>query len=308
MRIYESITELIGATPLVRLHAVEKEMGLSCVLLAKIEGMNPAGSSKDRVALQMIASAEAAGTLQKGAVIIEPTSGNTGVGLAMLAAARGYRVILTMPDTMSVERQKLLKAYGAQVILTEGARGMAGAIERAQELLAQIPGSFLAGQFDNPANPAAHYAATGPEIWRDTAGMVDIFVAGVGTGGTITGVGRYLKEQKPAVRVIAAEPDKSPVLSGGEAGVHGLQGMGAGFVPKVLDTTVYDEIMAVSEAEAYAMSRLLARKEGILCGISSGAALHAAVCAGKKHPGKVIVTLLPDTGERYLSTALFEDE
>jgi len=213
-----------------------------------------------------------------------------------------------MPDTMSVERQKLLKAYGAQVILTEGARGMAGAIERAQELLAQIPGSFLAGQFDNPANPAAHYAATGPEIWRDTAGMVDIFVAGVGTGGTITGVGRYLKEQKPAVRVIAAEPDKSPVLSGGEAGVHGLQGMGAGFVPKVLDTTVYDEIMAVSEAEAYAMSRLLARKEGILCGISSGAALHAAVCAGKKHPGKVIVTLLPDTGERYLSTALFEDE
>jgi len=308
MRIYESITELIGATPQVRLHAVEKEMGLSCVLLAKIEGMNPAGSSKDRVALQMIASAEAAGTLQKGAVIIEPTSGNTGVGLAMLAAARGYRVILTMPDTMSVERQKLLKAYGAQVILTEGARGMAGAIERAQELLAQIPGSFLAGQFDNPANPAAHYAATGPEIWRDTAGMVDIFVAGVGTGGTITGVGRYLKEQKPAVRVIAAEPDKSPVLSGGEAGVHGLQGMGAGFVPKVLDTTVYDEIMAVSEAEAYAMSRLLARKEGILCGISSGAALHAAVCAGKKHPGKVIVTLLPDTGERYLSTALFEDE
>ena len=307
MRIFDSVTELVGATPLVRLHAVERECGLQCVLLAKVEGMNPAGSAKDRVALQMINTFEAQGKLNPGSVIIEPTSGNTGVGLAMVAAARGYRVILTMPDTMSVERQKLLKAYGAEVILTEGTRGMAGAIERAQQLAAEIPGSVMAGQFENPANPAAHDASTGPEIWHDTAGMVDIFVAGVGTGGTITGVGRYLKEQKPMVRVVAAEPSKSPVLSGGKAGAHGLQGMGAGFVPKVLDTAVYDDVVPVTEEEAYAMSRMLARKEGILCGISSGAALHAAVLTGRKNAGKVIVVLLPDTGERYLSTALFEE-
>ena len=306
MRIYESVTDLVGATPLVRLHAVERECGLDCILLAKVEGMNPGGSAKDRVALHLINAFEAQGKLKPGTVIIEPTSGNTGVGLAMVAAARGYRVILTMPDTMSIERQKLLKAYGAEVILTEGARGMAGAMERAQQLLREIPGSLTAGQFENPANPDAHYRTTGPEIWRDTAGMVDIFVAGVGTGGTVTGTGRYLKEQNPRVCVIAAEPDASPVLSGGTAGAHGLQGLGAGFVPEVLDTTVYDEVVRVSEEEAYAMSRMLAQREGILCGISSGAALHAAVCAGKKNSGKVIVALLPDTGERYLSTALFD--
>lgn len=306
MRIFDSVSELIGHTPLLRLHQVEKKMNLDCVLLAKIEGMNPAGSAKDRVALRMIEKAEEEGKLKPGAVIIEPTSGNTGVGLAMMAAARGYRVILTMPETMSVERQKLLKAYGAEVILTQGKRGMAGAIEKAQELLREYPGSILAGQFDNPANPDAHYATTGPEIWRDTAGLVDIFVAGVGTGGTITGTGRYLREQKPTVRVVAAEPADSPVLSIGKAGAHALQGMGAGFVPKVLDTQVYDEVVCVSTQEACEMSRLLARSEGVLCGISSGAALHAAVCTGKKHPRKVIVVLLPDTGERYLSTDLFD--
>ena len=305
MRIYDSVTELVGATPLVRLHRVEQECGLQCALLAKLEGMNPAGSAKDRVAVKMIETFEKEGKLFPGATIVEPTSGNTGVGLAMAAAAKGYRVVLTMPDTMSVERQLLLRAYGAQVVLTDGARGMAGAIEKAREICAQTPGSLMAGQFDNPANPQAHYETTGPEIWRDTAGMVDIFVAGVGTGGTVTGAGRFLKEQKPTVRVIAAEPASSPVLSGGKAGPHGLQGMGAGFVPRVLDTGVYDDVMRVTEEEAYAMARLLAEKEGILCGISSGAALHAAVRAGRDNPGRVIVALLPDTGERYLSTALF---
>ena len=305
MRIYDSVTELVGATPLVRLHRVEQECGLQCALLAKLEGMNPAGSAKDRVAVKMIETFEKEGKLFPGATIVEPTSGNTGVGLAMAAAAKGYRVVLTMPDTMSVERQLLLRAYGAQVVLTDGARGMAGAIEKAREICAQTPGSLMAGQFDNPANPQAHYETTGPEIWRDTAGMVDIFVAGVGTGGTVTGAGRFLKEQKPTVRVIAAEPASSPVLSGGKAGPHGLQGMGAGFVPGVLDTNVYDDVMRVTEEEAYAMARLLAEKEGILCGISSGAALHAAVRAGRDNPGQVIVALLPDTGERYLSTALF---
>lgn len=306
MQIYDSVTELVGATPLVRLHRVEKECGLNCAMLAKLEGMNPAGSAKDRVAVKMIETFEKEGRLAPGATIIEPTSGNTGVGLAMAAAARGYRVILTMPDTMSIERQKLLRAYGAQVVLTDGACGMAGAIEKAQELVGQLPGSIMAGQFENPANPLAHYETTGPEIWRDTAGMVDAFVAGVGTGGTVTGVGRYLKEQKPAVRVVAAEPATSPVLSGGQAGAHGLQGMGAGFMPHVLDTSVYDTVVRVTEDEAYAMARLLAEKEGILCGISSGAALHAAVQTGRGLPGQMVVVLLPDTGERYLSTALFE--
>ena len=305
MRIYDSVTELVGATPLVRLHRVEQECGLQCALLAKLEGMNPAGSAKDRVAVKMIETFEREGQLFPGATIVEPTSGNTGVGLAMAAAAKGYRVVLTMPDTMSVERQLLLRAYGAQVVLTDGARGMAGAIEKAREICAQTPGSLMAGQFDNPANPQAHYETTGPEIWRDTAGMVDIFVAGVGTGGTVTGVGRFLKEQKPTVRVIAAEPASSPVLSGGKAGPHGLQGMGAGFMPGVLDAGIYDAVTRVTEEDAYAMARLLAEKEGILCGISSGAALTAAVRAGRDNPGRVIVALLPDTGERYLSTALF---
>ncbi len=303
MRVFDSITEAIGATPLVRLRAIEKELGLKCILLAKIEGMNPGGSAKDRVALQMIEEAQACGRLRPGHAIIEPTSGNTGVGLAMIAAARGYHLILTMPESMSIERQSLLRAYGAEVILTPAEKGMAGAIEKAQQLHADMPGSFMPGQFDNPANPQAHYRTTGPEIWRDTAGMIDTFVAGVGTGGTITGAGRYLKEQNPRIRVIAAEPKDSPVLSGGAPGAHGLQGMGAGFVPKVLDRSVYDEIVCVSTEEAYAMSRLLARKEGILCGISSGAALHAAV---RGRVGEVVVVLLPDTGERYLSTDLFE--
>lgn len=305
MRVFDSVTEAIGATPLVRVRNIEKELGLNCVLLVKMEGANPGGSAKDRVALCMIEEAEKRGLLQPGAVIIEPTSGNTGVGLAMIAAARGYQLILTMPENMSIERQRLLRAYGAKVVLTPSDRGMAGAIEKAEELHKQTPGSFMPGQFDNPANPKAHYETTGPEIWRDTAGLVDVFVAGVGTGGTITGTGRYLKEQKPFIRVIAAEPKDSPVLSGGQAGAHKLQGMGAGFIPAVLDTAVYDEVVQVSTEQAYSMSRLLAGKEGILCGISAGAALHAAVEAGKKAPGKVIVALLPDTGERYLSTELF---
>lgn len=305
MRVFDSVTEMIGGTPLVRVHRIERELNLDCALLVKIEGMNPGGSAKDRAALCMIEDAEKRGLLQKGAVIIEPTSGNTGVGLAMIAAARGYRLILTMPENMSKERQRLLRAYGAQVLLTPAEKGMTGAIEKAQELLAHTPGSFMPGQFDNPANPQAHYETTGPEIWRDTAGMVDVFVAGVGTGGTISGAGRYLKEQNPHVRVIAAEPKDSPVLSGGAAGAHKLQGMGAGFVPKALDRSVYDEVMPVSTEQAYAMSKLLARSEGILCGISSGAALHAAIEAGRKTPGKMIVALLPDTGERYLSTDLF---
>lgn len=306
MRIYDSILETIGNTPLIRVHQIEKELGLECILLVKPEGMNPAGSAKDRAALYMLNDAEKRGLLKAGGTVIEPTSGNTGVGLAMAAAVRGYRTILTMPENMSLERQRLLRAYGAEVILTPAHLGMAGAIEKANALLREIPGSFMPGQFDNAANPLSHYETTGPEIWRDTAGMVDIFAAGVGTGGTVTGTGRYLKEQKPMLRVVAAEPMDSAVLSGGKPGAHKLQGMGAGFVPTALDTTVYDEVIPVSTENAYAMSRLLAQKEGILCGISSGAALYAAVQAAKGEKGKVVVALLPDTGERYLSTDLFE--
>ncbi len=308
MMIYTSVDQLIGGTPLLELTQLECHFGLRARLLAKLEYLNPAGSVKDRVALAMINDAESAGKLQPDSVIIEPTSGNTGIGLAAVAAARGYRLILVMPDTMSVERRKLATAYGAEVVLTEGARGMAGAIEKAEELARTLPHSFVAGQFVNPSNPAAHEATTGPEIWNDTDGAVDLFVAGVGTGGTITGVGRYLKEQKSAVRVVGVEPADSAVLSGGKAGPHGLQGIGAGFIPDVLDTAVIDEVYPVTTEEAYTAARLLAKREGILAGISSGAALHAAITLAKQseNEGKTIVVLLPDTGDRYLSTALFE--
>lgn len=309
MRIYHNVTELIGHTPLMELCHYQQANGLNATLLAKLEMFNPAGSAKDRVGLSMLDDAEKRGLLKPGATLVEPTSGNTGVGLACVAATRGYRVILTMPETMSQERRSLLKAFGAELVLTDGKKGMAGAIEKAQELLATIPGSIQPGQFVNPANPAAHYASTGPEIWQDTEGKVDIFVAGVGTGGTITGVGRYLKEQNPAVRVVAVEPAGSPVLEGGKPGPHGLMGIGAGFVPEALDTSVYDEIIPVTEAEAYAAGRFLARKEGLLCGITSGAAVHAAGLLAKRpeNQGKVIVALLPDTGERYLSTPMFQE-
>lgn len=308
MRIYQEITELIGGTPLMKLGHYGEKHQLTATLMAKLEYLNPAGSVKDRVALAMLSGARARGELQPGAVIIEPTSGNTGIGLAAVAAAWGYRVILTMPDTMSVERRTLLKAYGAEVVLTDGAQGMAGAIAKAQELAREMPGSFIPGQFTNPDNPAAHRATTGPEIWQDTDGTVDIFVAGVGTGGTLTGVGEYLKEQNPSVRVIAVEPAGSPVLSGGSAGAHGLQGIGAGFVPDTLHTTVYDQVIPVTEEQAYQAGRELARQEGILVGISSGAALWAATCLARQpeNAGKNIVLLLPDTGDRYLSTPLFE--
>ena len=308
MAIYTSIDQLIGATPLLELTNIEKEFALKARLLAKLECFNPAGSAKDRVAKAMLDDAEKRGILTKDSVIIEPTSGNTGIGLAAVAAARGYRAIILMPDSMSVERQKLMSAYGAQLILTDGALGMAGAIEKAEELVKTIPGAFLAGQFVNPANPYAHYTTTGPEIWADTEGTVDIFVAGIGTGGTITGVGRYLKEQNESITVIGAEPASSAVLSGGKAGKHGLQGMGAGFVPQVLDTGIYDAVLPVTEAEAYAAGRLMGTKEGVLVGISSGAALHVAMEEAKKeeNAGKTIVVLLPDTGERYLSTPMFE--
>lgn len=308
--IVDSVAELIGNTPLLRLSNIEKRYGLNVRLLAKPECLNPAGSVKDRVALAMINDAEAAGRLQSGGTIIEPTSGNTGIGLAAIAAARGYRLILVMPDTMSIERQRLAAAYGAEVVLTEGALGMAGAIRKAEELAATIPGSLVAGQFVNPSNPSAHEATTGPEIWKDTDGNVDVFVAGIGTGGTITGTGRYLKAQNGAVRIIGAEPADSAVLSGGKAGPHGLQGIGAGFIPEVLDTTLLDEIVTVTTDEAYAAARLIARCEGLLVGISSGAALHAAVEVAKrpKNEGKTVVVLLPDTGERYLSTTLFAEE
>ncbi|MBR3094989.1 MAG: cysteine synthase A [Clostridia bacterium] len=306
-KIYQAAYEFVGGTPLLEPRRLEQTLGLSARLLCKLEYMNPAGSTKDRAAKNMIEDAEQSGRLQPGAVIIEPTSGNTGIGLAMVAAAKGYRLVIVMPETMSVERQKLMQAYGAELILTEGSRGMQGAIEKAEELAAATPGSFLAGQFVNPANPQAHYAATGPEIWTDTDGNVDFFVAGVGTGGTITGAGRYLKEQNPAVKVVAVEPATSAVLSGGKAGPHGLQGIGAGFVPAVLDTSVYDEVMAVSDEEAYAAARLLGKTEGVLVGISSGAALHAAIGLAKRpeNAGKTVVALLPDTGDRYLSTCLF---
>jgi len=309
MKIHRSITELIGRTPLLELVNYERDHGLEVTLLAKLECMNPAGSAKDRVGLNMILDAEERGALQPGATIIEPTSGNTGVGLAAVAASRGYRVILTMPDSMSMERRKLLAAYGAELILTDGARGMSGAIEKAEALHREIPGSFLAGQFENPANPAAHFKTTGPEIWEDTEGQVDIFVAGVGTGGTITGVGEYLKKKNPAIRIVGVEPADSPVLTGGKAGAHGLMGIGAGFVPAALNTEIYDEILTVTSEEAYAAARAVAKREGVLVGITSGAAVHAAavLAARPENRGKVIVALLPDTGERYLSTPLFAE-
>ena len=310
MKIYDSVTELIGRTPLLKVNNYMAQNHLQADILAKLECMNPAGSAKDRVGLNMILDAEARGLLKVGATIIEPTSGNTGIGLASAAAARGYRVVLTMPSSMSAERIALLKAYGAEVVLTDGERGMAGAIEKANELAASIPGSFVPGQFENPANPDAHYQTTGPEIWQDTAGNVDLFVAGVGTGGTITGVGRYLKEQNPYIRIVGVEPADSPVLSGGKPGPHGLMGIGAGFVPDALDTTVYDEIIPVTSEEAYAAARAMARTEGVLTGITSGAALHAATLLAMRpeNKGKTIVALLPDTGERYLSTPLFRAE
>ena len=308
-KIYTSAEQLIGRTPLLELTHIEAAAGLQARVLAKLESFNPGGSVKDRVAKAMLDEAEAAGKLKPGSVIIEPTSGNTGIGLAMMAAARGYRAVIVMPETMSIERRLLLKAYGAELVLTPGSQGMQGAIEKAEELAAQTPGSFVAGQFVNPANPAAHEATTGPEIWQDTDGQVDIFVAGAGTGGTVTGVGRYLKAQNPAVQVVAVEPAGSPVLGGGKAGPHGLQGIGAGFVPETLDTRVYDEIIPVTEQDAYAAGRAIAQKDGFLVGISSGAAAWAAaqVAARPENAGKLVVVLLPDTGDRYLSTPMFAD-
>lgn len=308
MAIARDITDLIGSTPLLELHRLRSAYNVKATLLAKLEGMNPAGSAKDRVGAAMIAAAEAAGHLRAGSTIIEPTSGNTGIGLAAVAAVKGYRVILTMPDTMSEERRRLLRAYGAELVLTDGQLGMSGAIAKAKELAASIPDSFIPAQFDNPANPDAHYATTGPEIWADTDGKIDAFIAGIGTGGTITGVGRYLKEQNPTLAVIGAEPAGSPVLSGGKAGPHGLQGIGAGFVPSVLDRSVVDEVLTVTEEEAYAAARVLAQREGVLVGISSGAALSAAIrwASRPENEGKTVVILLPDTGDRYLSTPLFE--
>ncbi len=307
--IFTSVDQLIGKTPLLELTRLEREERLEARLLGKLEYLNPAGSVKDRVAKAMIDDAEEKGLLKPGSVIIEPTSGNTGIGLASVAAARGYRVIIVMPDTMSVERRQLMKAYGAELVLTDGAKGMTGAIAKAEELAQEIPGSFIPGQFINPANPAAHRAATGPEIWEDTDGKVDIFVAGVGTGGTITGVGSYLKERNPGIRVVAVEPAASPVLSGGKAGPHKLQGIGAGFIPKVLDTEIYDEVITVESSEAFAAGRQLGCTEGVLVGISSGAALWAAIELSKRpeNRGKTVVVLLPDTGDRYLSTPLFAD-
>ncbi|MCI8334144.1 MAG: cysteine synthase A [Lachnospiraceae bacterium] len=306
-KIYGGAAELIGNTPLMEAGNVERALGLKAKLLLKLEYFNPAGSVKDRVAKAMIEDAEEKGLLKEGSVIIEPTSGNTGIGLASMAAVKGYRIILTMPETMSMERRNILKAYGAEVVLTEGAKGMAGAIAKAKELAEEIPDSFIPGQFDNPANPAVHRRTTGPEIWRDTDGAVDYFVAGVGTGGTLTGAGAYLKEQNPQVKIIAVEPADSPVLSEGKSGPHKIQGIGAGFVPEVLDTNVYDGIAKVESEDAFAAAKLLAKKEGILTGISSGAALHAAIqIAGRpEQEGKVIVVLLPDSGDRYYSTPLF---
>ena len=307
--IYTSADQLIGKTPLLELKRLEEKEGLKARVLAKLEYFNPAGSVKDRIAKAMIDDAEARGLLKEGSVIIEPTSGNTGIGLASVAAARGYRIIIVMPDTMSVERRVLMKAYGAELVLTEGAKGMKGAIAKADELAKEIPGGFIPGQFVNPANPAAHKATTGPEIWEDTDGKVDFFVVGVGTGGTVTGVGEYLKEQNPEVKIVAVEPAGSPVLSKGTSGAHKIQGIGAGFVPEVLNTAVYDEIIPVENEDAFAAGRLLGKTEGVLVGISSGAALHAAIQLAKRpeNKGKTIVALLPDTGDRYLSTALFAE-
>ncbi|MDD6021867.1 MAG: cysteine synthase A [Acutalibacteraceae bacterium] len=309
MKIYNEITELIGSTPIVKLKNYTSARKLEATILAKVEFFNPAGSVKDRVAKSMIEDAESRGLLKKGSVIIEPTSGNTGIGLASVAAARGYEIILTMPETMSVERRNLLKAYGAKVVLTEGAKGMKGAIEKAKELAAETPNSFIPGQFTNPANPAAHRSTTGPEIWNDTDGKVDIFVAGVGTGGTVTGVGEYLKSQNPDVKVVAVEPATSPVLSKGTAGPHKIQGIGAGFVPETLNTAVYDEVITVSDDDAFATGKAIAREEGLLVGISSGAAVFAATQLAERpeNKGKIIVALLPDTGDRYLSTPMFSE-
>ncbi len=308
-RVFTSADQLIGGTPLLEMTHIEREEGLEARILGKLEYFNPAGSVKDRIAKAMIDDAEKKGLLKANSVIIEPTSGNTGIGLASVAAARSYRIIIVMPETMSVERRKLMKAYGAELVLTEGAKGMKGAIEKANELAKEIPNSFIPGQFINPANPAVHKATTGPEIWNDTDGKVDIFVAGVGTGGTITGTGEYLKSQNPNVKVVAVEPASSPVLSKGTAGSHKIQGIGAGFVPEVLDTKVYDEVIAVENEDAFTTGRLIGRKEGVLVGISSGAAVWAAVQLAKRpeNKGKTIVVLLPDTGDRYLSTPLFED-
>lgn len=305
MNVYKNVSELIGKTPLLELTNIENELGLKSKLYAKLEYFNPAGSVKDRVALKMIEDAEAQGLLKKGSVIIEPTSGNTGIGLASVAASKGYKLIITMPETMSVERRKLIAAYGAELVLTDGSKGMNGAIEKAEELSRENPNSIIAGQFVNPSNPKAHFETTGPEIWEDTDGKVDIFVAGVGTGGTITGTGEYLKSKNENIKIIGIEPSDSPVLSGGKAGAHPLQGIGAGFVPDVLNVNIIDEIATVSGDEAYSASRLLAKSEGVLVGISSGAALHIAIEKAKKEEGKTIVVLLPDLGDRYLSTTLF---
>ena len=307
--IYQGALDLVGNTPLVELRNLEQKHSLKARILAKLEYLNPAGSVKDRIAKAMIEDAEASGKLKPGSVIIEPTSGNTGIGLAAAAAVKGYRIILTMPETMSVERRNILKAYGAELVLTEGAKGMKGAIEKAEELVKEIPGGFIPGQFDNPANPKVHRETTGPEIWRDTDGKVDIFVAGVGTGGTVTGTGEYLKEQNPQIKVVAVEPSNSPVLSGGKSSPHKIQGIGAGFVPQVLNTHIYDEIMPIAGDDAFAASKELTKTEGILTGISSGAALHAAVELAKQeeNAGKTIVVLLPDSGDRYYSTPLFTE-
>ena len=309
-KIYKSAAELVGNTPLVELVNMEKQEGLRARLLAKLEYLNPAGSVKDRVGKAMIEAAEQEGRLKPGSVIIEPTSGNTGIGLAAIAASKGYRMILTMPETMSLERRNILKAYGAEIVLTPGDEGMAGAIRKAEELAAEIPGSMVAGQFENPVNPKAHYETTGPEIWRDTDGEVDVFVATVGTGGTITGTGRYLKEHNPHIQVVAVEPAGSPVLSQGTSGPHGIQGIGAGFVPKVLNTTIYDQIITATEEESYCQAKKLAKSEGILVGISSGAALQAAIklASQEAYEGKTIVVILPDSGDRYYSTPLFMEE
>ena len=307
-RIYRSVEQLIGNTPLLELNRYAAAHGVKATLLAKLEFLNPGGSAKDRVGVAMLNDAEARGLLAPGSIIIEPTSGNTGIGLACVAAARGYRVILTMPDTMSAERRTMLQAYGAELVLTPGNLGMQGAIDKANEIAAANPGSFIAGQFTNPANPAAHYATTGPELWQDTDGKLDVFVAGVGTGGTLTGTGRYLKEQNPNIELVAVEPAGSPLLSGGQAGPHGLQGMGANFIPDILDTNLYDKVITVTEEQAYETGRDLARQEGVLCGISSGAVLYAATQLAKlpEYAGKTIAVLLPDSGDRYFSTPLFQ--